>query len=183
MATLLLARISWAYLSTGQYKRGTNVTSQPPLIYLLHISFSIPSSKDEWSVECQGYWLYLASEDTDYIGLCLHDLVRNVVVHFPCLYLHFPCMYLYFHGFVWNAGCAFPRFPLLWRGFISLEADLLGRLASRLDFFCNPVSAILLHWLFITICEIYWNLYIGTTSSTTCFFALLDPRYICKGCL
>ena len=91
--------------------------------------------------------------------LYLHDCVRNVVVHFPCLYLYFPDLYLYFHDFVWNVDCAFPRFPLLWRGFISLEADLLGRLASRLDFFCNPVSAILLHWLFIKICEIYWNLY------------------------
>ena len=32
-------------------------------------------------------------------------------------------------------------------------------LLHDLTFFCNPVSAILLHWLFITICEIYWNLY------------------------
>ena len=66
--------------------------------------------------------------------LYLHDCVRNVVVHFPYLYLYFPDLYLYLHDFVWNVDCAFPRFHLLWRGFISLGADLLERLAPRPDF-------------------------------------------------
>ena len=183
MATLLLARISWAYLSTGQYKRGTNVTSQPPLIYLLHISFSIPSSKDEWSVECQGYWLYLASEDTDYIGFVFAWFCSERGCAFPMFVFAFPVYVFVLSWFCLECGlCISQISPPLARIYL-LGSRFIGTTCFTTWLFlqscvCNTIALVVYNNM--------WNileLILGRLAPRFDFFALLDPRYICRGCL